>query len=188
MIKNDFKFCPMCASKNIKCEKNHKWFCPDCGFDLYNNVAAAVGVIICDKYDNILFEIRAKNPQKGFLALPGGFIDPDESAEQAAIRECTEEIGVKIDNVKYVCTNPNTYPYKNIEYKTCDIFFTADLPSEFDTIDNFIKSLKAQKSEVQGFKSCCVKSKDDVGKLPLAFESAIQTLKNWIDKKEVKND
>lgn len=184
-MKNDFNFCPKCGRKNIKCEKNHKWICSDCDFELYNNVAAAVGVIIYDKYDNILLEIRAKSPRKGFLAFPGGFIEPDETAEKAAIRECCEEIGVEVPEVQFLCTNPNTYPYKNIEYKTCDIFFTAKLPNQFETIDDFIKNLNAQKSEVLGFKSCCIKTFEDIEKLPLAFESAIKTLKKWI---EVKNE
>ena len=119
---NDFNMCPMCGSTEIQNVNGRKWFCPKCGFDLYNNIAAAVGIIIQDKYKNVLFEVRAKEPKKGFVALPGGFVDGDESAEEAIIRECREEIGVEINNPKYVCTNPNTYPYKSIVYKTCDIF------------------------------------------------------------------
>jgi 8-oxo-dGTP diphosphatase len=39
--------------------------------------------------------IRRKNdPYKGFTALPGGFLNPDETAEQAALRELEEETGV----------------------------------------------------------------------------------------------
>ena len=101
-FKNDFKICPMCGSNKIENHGNRKWMCPDCGFDLYNNVATAVGLIIQDINKNVLFEVRAKEPRKGFYALPGGFVDFDESAEEAAMRECREEIGVEIDNVKYL--------------------------------------------------------------------------------------
>lgn len=180
---NDFNMCPMCGSKKIENRNNQKWICPDCGFDLYCNVAAAVGVIICDKYGNILMEVRAKNPRKGFLALPGGFVDADESAEDAVVRECREEIGVPIKGVKFLCTNPNTYEYKNITYKTCDMFFTADLPEEYDTIDDFIKTLKAEESEVLGFKSCKIVSENDIENLPLAFNSAKMTLRKFISQK-----
>ena len=124
---NDFNLCPNCGSKNIKNVKNRKWLCQDCGFDLYNNVASAVGLIICDKENKILLEERAKEPKKGFLAFPGGFVDPDETAEQACIRECMEEIGAKPAELKYLCSFPNTYEYKNITYKTCDLFFEAIL-------------------------------------------------------------
>ncbi len=180
-MKNDFKFCPQCASVKIENCNNIKWKCPDCGFVLYSNVAAAVGVIIQDKQKNVLFEMRAKEPRKGFLCLPGGFVDRDETAENAIIRECREEIGVNIDKVRFLCTFPNTYPYKEIEYKTCDIFFIADLPARFASIDEFIGSLTAEESEVLGFCSRRVESLADVMELPLAFDSARETLKRFLE-------
>ena len=173
----------MCGSKKIENHGNRKWLCPDCGFDLYNNVATAVGLIIRDRHDNVLFEVRAKEPRKGFYAVPGGFVDFDESAEEAAVRECREEIGAEVEEVKFLCSAPNVYEYKNIEYKTCDIFFTAELPPPYDTIDDFIKSLKAEESEVQGFASFRVSSLEDIEKIPLAFESARVTLKKLVGEK-----
>ena len=180
-LQNDFKMCPMCGSRKIENHSNRKWICPDCGFDLYNNVAAAVGIVIYDKNQNVLFEVRAKEPRKGFIALPGGFIDFDESAEEAVERECQEEIGAQIKGVKYLWSAPNTYLYKNLEYKTCDLFYTAALSAEFDSIEEFIKSLKAEESEVVELKSYRVASLDDVEKLPLAFESARFTLKRFVE-------
>lgn len=179
-MKNDFNFCPKCGSKKIVNKDNRYWKCPECDFVLYCNTAAAVGVIIADKNHNVLFEIRAKEPRKGFLCLPGGFVDPNESAENAIVRECREEIGVEIQDIKFVCTNPNTYEYKNIEYKTCDIFFTAALPEKFDSIDEYILSLKKEESEVIGFESHKVETDEDIEELPLAFVSAKETLKKWI--------
>lgn len=180
-LQNDFKMCPMCGSTKIENHYNRKWICPDCGFDLYNNVAAAVGLVIYDKNLNVLFEVRAKEPRKGFIALPGGFIDFDESAEEAVARECQEEIGAQVKGVKYLCSAPNTYVYKNLEYKTCDLFFTAALSPEFDSIEDFIKSLKAEEDEVVEFRSYKVASLDDVEKLPLAFDSARFTLKRFVE-------
>ena len=179
MIEN-FKICPMCGSKNITFPKGRKWYCPECGFDLYKNIAAAVGVIIQDKYNNVLFEVRAKEPRKGYVALPGGFVDADESAESAIIRECKEEMGIEVTNPHFVCTNPNTYPYADIEYKTCDIFFTVELPSEFNTIEDYIKTLHAQESEVVGFKSYKLETLEDINNIPLAFESARKTLETFV--------
>ncbi|MCR4953361.1 MAG: NUDIX domain-containing protein [Treponema sp.] len=184
-MKNDFNFCPKCGGRSVKNFYNRKWLCSDCGYELYCNIAAAVGVIIYDDDGNILFEIRAKNPRKGFLALPGGFVDADESAEQAVVRECKEELGVEISDVRFLCSNPNTYEYREVEYKTCDIFFAAKLSSNFKNIDDFIKSLKTQESEVSGLVAKKVLTTDDVDELPLAFGSAVKTLKKWL---EAKND
>lgn len=179
-MKNDFNMCPMCGSKSIVNHSNRKWVCSDCGFDLYCNVAAAVGVVIYDDQNNVLFEVRAKEPRKGYLCLPGGFVDFDESAEEAIVRECREELGVEISEVSFLCTYPNTYEYKNIEYKTCDMFFAAKLSSEYKSIDDFISKLKADESEVQGLVSASVKTVEDVEKLQLAFGSAVNTLKKFI--------
>lgn len=184
-MSNQFKFCPKCGSKNIESHAN-KWLCPECGFDLYNNVAAAVGVLICDKQNNVLMEVRAKNPRKGFLAFPGGFVDMDESVESAAVRECREEIGVEISGVKFLCSYPNTYEYKEITYKTCDVFFTADLPSQYTSIKEYISTLKKQESEVLGFESCKIETVADVEKLPVAFDSAKKTLLKYIEMRDVK--
>ena len=172
---NDFSFCPACGSKNIQNVNMRKWLCPECGFDLYNNVAAAVGLVIADSEGRVLFERRAKEPRKGFLALPGGFCDPDESAEHACMRECKEEIGVEPVSVRYLCSFPNTYDYKGIRYKTCDLFFEAVLPPD--------AKLVAQEGEVTGFERCPVRTAADIDALPLAFESARKTLHVWLERR-----
>ena len=179
-LKNDFKLCPMCGSKKIENHGNRKWVCPDCGFDLYNNVASAVGVVIRDRYNNVLFEIRAKQPRKGYLALPGGFVDFGESAEEAVVRECREEIGVPVEGAQFLCTAPNVYEYKNIEYKTCDIFFKTKLPEKYKTMSDFVKTLHREESEVVAFEAHQVASLEDIEKIPLAFESARVTLNRWL--------
>ena len=178
---NDFALCPDCGSKKIQYVQNKKWTCPDCGFDLYCNVAAAVGLIICSPAGDVLFETRAKEPRKGFLALPGGFCNPDESAESAAKRECMEEIGFKIDGarIKYVASFPNTYPYKNFVYKTCDLFFEARLSQK--EADGLLQNLAADAKEVSGVELRKVQSQADIDALPLAFDSAKKALKVWID-------
>ena len=182
-MENKFELCPKCGSKKIKWCNGKKWLCPDCGFDLYCNVAAAVGIVLYDNYDNVLFEVRAKEPRKGFLCLPGGFVDPDESAEDAVVRECREEMGAQIKEGKFLCSFPNTYVYKNIEYKTCDLFFTAKLPDEFKDMDDFVKTLRREESEVVGFEVRHISSVEEVEALPLAFTSAHKTLLKFLEVK-----
>ena len=55
------------------------------------------------------------------------------------------------------------------------------LPSQFDSIDDFIKSLKAEESEVIEFQSHRVSSIEDIEKLPLAFESTRYTLRRLVE-------
>lgn len=168
MNSNDFNQCPKCGSKKIENVLDRKWKCPDCGFTLYNNVASAVGLVIVNGKGEVLLETRAKDPRKGFLAFPGGFVDPDESAEEACVRECREEIGVEPDSLRYLCSFPNVYCYKDIVYKTCDLFFEATLPEGAE--------LNIQKSEVEEISFYPADTLRKVEELPLAFDSARKTL------------
>lgn len=50
-------------------------------------------------YSEILLIQRKNAPGKGLWALPGGFINPNETLEQAALRELREETGIRADQV-----------------------------------------------------------------------------------------
>jgi 8-oxo-dGTP diphosphatase len=45
----------------------------------------------------VLLVRRADHPEKGKWAMPGGFLNPDESADMAAVRELHEETGLGVD-------------------------------------------------------------------------------------------
>ncbi|WP_149554430.1 NUDIX hydrolase [Treponema pectinovorum] len=169
---NDFLVCPICAKKTITNIKNRRWECANCGFELYNNVATAVGLLIFNKDGKLLLEKRAKEPRKNFYAFPGGFVDFDESAEQACVRECQEELGVTPLALKYLCSFPNDYEYKRFDYKTCDLFFTAQLPDGV--------KFNLQETEVAGLEWFSVKDEKSIDEIPLAFESAKRTLKFFL--------
>ena len=123
-----FKFCPNCGSQNFEYTNNLKFNCHACNFVLYHNIAAAVAIVFTFE-DKILFTVRNVEPDKGTLDLPGGFIDPGETAEQAACREIKEEIGLTIlpSDLKYSTTAPNNYLYKNVVYRTMDIIYECQL-------------------------------------------------------------
>jgi 8-oxo-dGTP diphosphatase len=48
----------------------------------------------------IVFVKRKNDPFKGMFALPGGFVEVGETAEQAVVREALEETGLSIEIVK----------------------------------------------------------------------------------------
>jgi ADP-ribose pyrophosphatase YjhB (NUDIX family) len=111
---------------------------------LYHNIAAAVAIIFTYE-DKILFTERNVDPDKGKLDLPGGFIDPNETAEEAACREISEELGLTItsSDLTYITTSPNNYLYRNVPYRTMDIFYECQLKSDVISINaaDEIKSL-----------------------------------------------
>src|SRR5579863_4369377 len=47
----------------------------------------------------ILIETRSRDPFKGRYSLPGGHVDYGETVEEAALRELSEECGVKANLV-----------------------------------------------------------------------------------------
>ena len=52
----------------------------------------------CVFWDNFVLLIRRKYlPGKGMLALPGGFVGVKERLFDAAVRECQEETGLRLD-------------------------------------------------------------------------------------------
>ncbi len=122
-------FCPQCGQKTLSQYSTKQFVCTHCQFTYFHNPAAAVMVVIIVE-DELLIAIRGREPGLGGWDLPGGFVDPDESLEQAAVREIQEELGLTIDTLHYQGSFSNTYCYKNVEYKTCDTFFICQLPTK----------------------------------------------------------
>ena len=177
-INNNFSFCPKCGSKDTINFIKKYWECDKCPFILYHNPASTAGLIISDNENNILLEIRAKDPKKGMLDCPGGFTDSEETIEENAIRECKEELGFEPINLEYLCSCPNDYHYKEFDYKTCDIYFTDKLPDEVNLKD----IIKIDESEVKGICFKKVEKQEDIDKLPIAFSSLKMALSIWVKK------
>jgi 8-oxo-dGTP diphosphatase len=55
-----------------------------------------VDCVIVDRRGRVLLIKRANAPYKGEYALPGGFVDLDETVESACLREVLEETNIKI--------------------------------------------------------------------------------------------
>jgi len=122
-----FENCPHCGSGNFKVNNEKSKKCADCGFAFYMNASAAVAGFITNEKGDLLVCKRAKEPAKGTYDLPGGFVDNDESAEQAIIRELKEELNAHATEVKYLFSLPNTYLYSGLTIPTLDLFFECKL-------------------------------------------------------------
>lgn len=165
-IELPFNFCPSCGSSDLNFNRPKKMSCSNCGFSYYQNNAAAVAVII-ETEKGILCVNRANEPGKGMMDLPGGFIDPGENAEQAAIREIFEELQIKIVSLKYITSAPNRYPFKGTLYNTCDLFFSAKTTDSNPII---------QQSEIQGWQYITQK---DFKPEEIAFTSVRKVLTHY---------
>ena len=68
-------------------------FCGECGrYNVRNSTCTMIGV----RGKKVLMILRANDPQKGFWAFPGGYLDWNETVEECAVREFREESGFEV--------------------------------------------------------------------------------------------
>jgi 8-oxo-dGTP diphosphatase len=101
MIEGPVRFCPRCGS--ILTSHLHSGkvrpICPNCNWVYFPDPKVAVAILI-RKEDQILLVQRTYDPQKGHWTLPSGFVDAGEDPLEAAKRECREETGLQIHNIR----------------------------------------------------------------------------------------
>lgn len=145
---SQFRFCPKCGSPHFEEHNFKSKRCADCGFTYYFNSSAATVALIQNERQEILVCRRAKDPAKGTLDLPGGFIDMYETAEEGVAREVKEETGMTVVKAEYMFTLPNIYLYSGFPVHTLDMFFrctvadTLHFKAMDDAADAFFLPLK----------------------------------------------
>ena len=122
-----FKHCPVCGSVHFTDNNVKSKRCENCGFVYYMNASAAVAAFILNEKQELLVCVRGREPEKGTWDLPGGFIDDNETAEQAVQREILEELNLEIQSEKYIFSLPNIYEYSGLTIPTLDMFFLTEV-------------------------------------------------------------
>lgn len=134
LAETGFKFCPQCGNNGLQEHDRKAAYCPSCGFVYYHNAAAAAAAII-ETEAGILLERRRLDPRAGRLDLPGGFVDYNESAEEAVRREVREELGLSLGDLRYLGSYPNHYQYRGVGYHTTDSVFISSAVDRSGDVD-----------------------------------------------------
>lgn len=111
-LRQGFIYCPRCCSKMVDKEVYGRMrrVCPnpDCRFVQFMDPKVSAAVMAF-KDSNVLMVKRIMEPAKGSWCFPGGFMEIDETPQQAAIRECKEESGLNVEITGLV----DVYYYKD---------------------------------------------------------------------------
>ncbi|MDA8395763.1 MAG: NUDIX domain-containing protein [Candidatus Dormibacteraeota bacterium] len=95
----DYRFCPACGSRLLPREVEGRWLpgCPSCEFVAWPDPKVAVAVLAHDARGQLLLIRRGTPPAQGEWALPGGYVDANETPSEAARRELLEETGLELE-------------------------------------------------------------------------------------------
>ena len=135
---SQFLYCPECGSSRFEVHNGKSKRCADCGFVYYFNPSSATVAFILNERNELLVCRRAKEPAKGTLDLPGGFVDMYETGEEGVAREVREETGLEVKRAIYLFSLPNIYVYSGFPVHTLDMFFRCDVESaeRFSAMDD----------------------------------------------------
>lgn len=116
----------------------------NCTFENGNKASLRHVVVdsICLKNNQIALVKRAQGvPSPGKWAIPGGFVDRDETCRQAALRELKEETGYegKIVKLIKVIDNPNR---KNEERQNISFVYQIDVGEKVREPDHEVNAVQ----------------------------------------------
>jgi NAD+ diphosphatase len=125
------RFCGACGSATARMSGERCFKCGNCGHMAYPRISPAMMVLI-RKGDSVLLALHTQAAVKRFVPL-AGFLEAGESIEEAVHREVFEEVGLRVQNLRYFGSQSWPFPHSLM------IAFTADyLDGEIRTDPNEI--------------------------------------------------
>ena len=161
-------FCSRCGSRltfgSVPGEDRHRLACIDCGRIAYVNPRLVVTTLPVTDTGEIVLIRRGIEPGLGSWAQPGGFLEVDETVNQAAIRETWEETGLLVEPGEIVGL------YTRLEAMVVTIVFEARIVGGTPA-----PTLEA--TEVAAFRPEAIPWPE------IAFKTTIWALRDWIDRR-----
>lgn len=121
------EFCYLCGSK-LKIVSDSHWHCSICKQDYYANPKPCVEISLFNSKGEILLSLRGHEPFKGKYDLPGGFVDFNETAEEAIAREIKEELDIDPEQYtepEYLTSYHADYPWGKEVYRNIILEYFA---------------------------------------------------------------
>ena len=164
---SSLNFCSRCGLQlefgPLEGEDRERLACPSCGHIAYVNPRLVVTVFPITEAGELVLIRRGIEPGKGWWAQPGGFLEVDETVNQAAIRETWEETGLLIEPTEIVGL------YTRLEAAVVTIAFSA-------RIVGGTAAPTAEALEIRTFRP------EDIPWSGLAFRTTMWALRDWLDR------
>lgn len=124
----EYSYCRRCGSpltvvsgNMLVCKARHT---------IFTTPTPTVGIFIFSQDGNLLLSRRGIGPHKGMLDSFGGFVDGEETLEDAATRELKEELGLSptdYEPLRYITSANGHYPYHDESILVLSAFYWTRL-------------------------------------------------------------
>lgn len=167
-LARSLNFCPNCGTAlrfgSVDGEHRDRLSCPACGQILYVNPRLVVTTLPITDDGRVVLLRRGIEPGRGLWAQPGGFLEVDETVDQAAVRETWEETRLIVEPGEIVGL------YTRLEAAVVTIVFEARIVGgEAETTPEAL--------EIGTF------TPDTIPWSGLAFRTTTWALRDWIDRR-----
>ena len=96
-----FQFCPICGSKLVLKEAGDDGmvlYCEPCSKMWFDMFSSCIIALVANEYHEIALLLQPSLSNRGVFV--SGYITPGESAEDAAVREIKEELGLDVEKLE----------------------------------------------------------------------------------------
>lgn len=152
-------FCAVCGSATEDVGGDWGRRCSSCGHVTYPRISPAILALIHDG-DRVL--LTHKPGWSKTYSLVAGFVEPGESLETCVEREVREEVGVRLNDIRYVGSQPWPFPHQLM------IGFTAQYAGDEIAID------QVELDDARWFHV------DDLPQLPAPLSLSRQIIDGWV--------
>jgi NAD+ diphosphatase len=101
--------CPRCGTRTVVASAGHTRICPADGSEHFPRTDPAVIMLVRDSSDRVLLA-RGPSWPSDRRSILAGFVEPGESLEQAVAREVREEVGLTVEDIRYLGSQPWPMP------------------------------------------------------------------------------
>jgi NAD+ diphosphatase len=112
------QYCGRCGTPTVAKADERVRVCPACKLSAYPRVAPAIMALVTRGTQLLL--ARSPHFPPGMYSALAGFVEPGESLEQCLAREVHEEVGVRVNNIRYFASQPWPFPHSLMIAFVCD--------------------------------------------------------------------